>query len=81
MLNGEPILEICLVCHYFKIGKCEGGTKNDSCYTPVATGFLTYIGPEERRYLNLDHGGETRPEEHGQEWEGYNDDGPEEDEP
>ena len=35
-----------------------------------------YIGPEERRYHSLDDGS-TRPEEHGQEWDGYNDDGPE----
>jgi len=46
------------------------------CGASLVTGFVTYIGPEERRYLSLDDGS-TRPEEHGQEWEGYNDDGPE----
>jgi hypothetical protein len=39
-----------------------------------------YIGPEERRYLSLDDGS-SRPEEHGQEWEGWDDDGPEESPP
>jgi len=60
--------EMCHACWIRLLERLEKETKaREGQFPPI------YIGPEERRYHSLDDGS-SRPEEHGQEWEGYNED-------